>query len=103
MKKKNVFVFLTWIFALIVLSSSECVEQPEEVVYVCVEKGSQVGSHFNPFHEDSFEVGTDYFITFQNAKTKNVVVYETRSGQEFYQYQVGKRYRMRRLYNDKSK
>ena len=95
---------LLWLFALVLFSSSDCLDhttyENDEVVYLCLDKGSQVGSHFNPFHKDNFEVGTDYFITLQNVDTKRVFIYETRDGKEFYQYQVGKRYKMRRLSDD---
>ena len=95
---------ILWLFAVVVLSSSDCAEhdtwETDEVVYLCLDKGSQIGSHFNPFHKDNFEVSTDYYITLQNVKTKKTFVYTTRDGKEYYQYQVGKRYRRTRLRED---
>ena len=98
---RKIIVFL---FALVLMSNSDCADhttyENDLVTYKVLEKGSQVGSHWNPFHKDNFEVSTDYFITLQNVETKKVFIYQTRSGEEYYQFQVGKRYKMRRLHND---
>ena len=98
---KKIIVFL---FALVLMSNSDCADhttfESDEQVYLVLDKGSQVGSHWNPFHEDGFEVATDYFITFQNVKTGYVFVHQFRSGTDYYMYQKGKRYRCTRFHED---
>lgn len=98
---KKILIIL---LALVLMSNSDCSDhvtfETDEQVYLVLDKGSQVGSHWNPFHRDNFEVSTDYYITFQNVKTKHTFVYTTHDGKEFYMYQKGKRYRHARFHED---
>ena len=83
---------LLFIFAIILAS---CEETPRErEVCEVIDKGYNVSSHFNPFHNDNFSVETDYFITFRNVKTGKIHVYQCRDGKEYYSYQKGKCYYM---------
>ena len=61
-------------------------------VYEVVEKGSNISSHYNPFHKDNFSIGTDYYITFKNVRTGRRYVYKCRDGKEYDGYEKGKRY-----------
>lgn len=88
---KKIILFL---FALVLMSNSECENEPVYETYLVVEKGNNVSSHFNPFHKDHFAVETDYYITLQNVTTKNTFVHKCFDGNEYYQYQVGKKYKI---------
>lgn len=91
------------LFALVLMSNSDCQGgsfETNEQVYLVVDKGNSVSSHFNPFHKDGFAVETDYFVTLRNVKTGNTFVYECHSGKEYYGYVKGKKYRHRRFYED---
>lgn len=93
--KKLLFI----VFAAMCMANISC-EEEELQTYVVLDKNKDVGSHFNPFHNDGFSIETDYFITFKNVKTNHVFVYKCITAEEFYGYQKGKKYRCRRFYED---
>ena len=98
---KKIALFL---FALVLMSNSECNEhttfESDIQTYKVLEKGNHVASHFNPLHNDWFEVGTDYFITLQNTSKGFTFVHKCSGGNEYYQYQVGKKYKVSRFHED---
>ena len=94
---------LVMLFALVLMSNSDCEGgsfETDEQVYLVVDKGSGMSSHFNIFHKDNFAVETDYFITFKNVETGHTFVHKMRSGKEYFSYQKGKKYRIRRFHED---
>ena len=97
---KKILLFL---LALMLMSNSDCEGgsfETDEQVYLVLDKGNNVSSHFNIFHKDGFAVETDYFVTFKNVSTGHTFVHKFRSGEEYYGFQVGKKYRCRRFYED---
>lgn len=88
---------ILFLFALVLMSNSDCQPEPQYGTYLVVEKGNNVSSHFNPFHNDGFAVETDYFITLQNTATKKTFVHKCFDGNEYYSYQVGKKYKCRKF------
>lgn len=98
---KKIFVFL---FTLLVMSNSDCTDhatyETDMQTYQVIEKGNNVSSHFNIFHENGFSVETDYFLTLQNISTGHTFVHKCRNGEEYYQYQVDKRYKCKRFHED---
>ena len=88
------------LFAVVLMSNSECKTNQFTKRTLYVEKGNNVSSHFNPFHGNNFSVETDYFITLQNVKTKNTFVHKCSGGKEYYSYQVGKKYKVSRFHED---
>lgn len=93
---KKLLIFL---FALVLMSASDCSVREEEFVYLVVNKDKSIGTHFNPLHKDYFEVGTDYFLVLKNTTTGNVFVHKCRAT-EYYTYEKGKKYRCVKFMDD---
>lgn len=91
---------LLFLFALVLMSNSDCENEPVYETYVVLEKGSNVSSHYNMFHKDHFSVETDFYVTLQNVTTKKTFVHKCSDGREYYQYQVGKKYKIKKYYED---
>lgn len=81
------------LISLIVLAIVACdVPKGERQVYEVIDKGNNVSSHFNPFHHNNFSIETDYYITFRNVKNGRTFVHKCSNGNEYYNYQKGKKY-----------
>jgi len=97
-------ILLLIAISLACMSNSKCDNgfsfENDECTYLVLDKGSEVGSHFNMFHKDGFEVSTDYFVTFKNTKTGHVFVHKFREGKDYYMFQKGKTYKCRRFHED---
>ena len=92
------------IIALLCMANSKCADGSFEVeknTYYVVDKGTNIESHFNPFHRDNFEVGTDYFVTLRNEKTKKTFVHKCYNGEEYYGFEKSKRYRCTKFREEK--
>ena len=96
-------ILLLFIIAMVCMANSDCRGgsfEVDEQVYLVVDKGCNVSSHFNPLHNDGWSVETDYFVTFKNVKTGHTFVHEFSNGKEYYGFVKCKKYRCRRFYED---
>lgn len=97
--RKILFVLV----ALVCMANSDCeggsFEQDKQT-YLVVDKGSHTASHFNLLHHDGWAVETDYFVTFRNCKTGHTFVHKFSNGEDYYLYEKGKKYTIKRFYED---
>ena len=87
-------MILLAILTFTLFTSEEC-EAPkvEYGTYKVMDKGKDISSHFNPFHQDNFAVETDYFVTLQNKDTHKTFVHRCKDANEYYSFQLGKSYK----------
>lgn len=87
--KKYLFIML---LSLVCMANSECGSgNPYKSTYEVVEKSKDVGSHYN-FFTDKQVVETEYIVVLKDLKKNDVFVHKCRTAEEYYQYEVGKRY-----------